>query len=148
MSPGKSLSQLHVILITRKLSVLETIECGIIAMPPKSLLCVMHSPHSTSTRLRTPNNKIHHINLNCNNFAYCSLELAGWLEPTQNPLEFAQYPSAASYSRILYSLFSICRLPRHTLPHPTPLTFVFGVCLFAVDRLPHMHSSHHDCDVV
>lgn len=154
-----------------KLSVLETIECGIIAMPPN--LCSEVATATTAASvasttymscmrrtlfLRTPNNKIHHINLNCNNFAYCCCRplfsgagwMAGWLVPTQNSLEFAQYPSAVSYLRIIFSFFYLSP-PSHPLPHQTsstPLKFVFGLCLFVVDRLPHMHSSHHDCDVV
>lgn len=133
-----------------KLSVLETIECGIIAMPPN--LCSEVATATTSASvasttymscmrrtlfLRTPNNKIHHINLNCNNFAYCCCRplfsgagwLAGWcLHKIRSNLRNILQPFPIY---VLYSLFSICRLrrTRYRIKHPPLLSSSYSVCV-------------------
>lgn len=138
-------------------------------MPPKSLLCGRRRQRQqqpqpltcvhSSISLRSPNNKIHHINLNCNNFAYgCCRRLmvrwissSGWLGIDSTRL------CAISSSHFLFTYYFFPSHPHFSIPFNiffSSQVRIRLVCLHecvwsAVCRcLSHMHPPHLDCDAI
>lgn len=126
---------------------------------PQPLTCV----HS-SISLRSPNNKIHHINLNCNNFAYgcCRRLLVRWIASSRWLDIDSTRLCAISSSHFLFTYYFFPSHPFRSPPFLHPIRHLlfllssYSVGVFervyvwsAVCRcLSHMHPPHLDCDAI